>query len=568
MSQTQEQRTLHLALRRRQAALEATGKATRRTFGLGKAVGLGGSIGAVWMLMISNPAMAGVVGAIALVNYALAALRETEKTGEWRPLLGHKSFSSLAMRLDKESNYPNPTKTVEDDALYLEDRELGEWLLLRTAMEPCIRFLELYPEDHRDEVLDLAAIEAYRQYGYMFRSEPDTRHQMKAESVGQYAFAAVRAQADFLLDSPAILPSPTESAADSDGVRGDTRLGAVKVASVEAQPNNAASFNKKDIATSLAVNLQSMLIVGQPGAGKGFLVAHSLREVKRLHPDVQIWAIDPKGAASEAWRWTPCDRYLPLKLNPFATTEEMIDAVQKCSDLIRAFVALGDVPKLLIFDEALAMREKAPRWFKECMTGFNALCSMGREKRQYGWLVSQSPNAEDFGISGAMRNVYRRVLVLSRSNLGLLDNGSTFFSGKPSDELLMQTGRAYYDSIDGRWAVVPEWTQPTAAVKSVSKPTPEPRPPGNSRRLMLERSLQLESSEASTDEEPEDTKGKMKRPELSRTELGLTITELSEWMEQNPETEHQAIYQKWKSRKHGFSRPEIRFLLKIIQDLG
>ena len=70
------------------------------------------------------------------------------------------------------------------------------------------------------------------------------------------------------------------------------------------------------------------------------------------------------------------------------------------------------------------------------------------------------------------------------------------------------------------------------------------------------------------DDEPEDTKGKAKRPELSRTELGLTITELSEWMEQNPETKQDDVYQKWKSRKHGFSRPEIRFLLKVIQDLG
>jgi hypothetical protein len=258
MPQTNEQRTLHLALRRRQATLEATGKATRKTFGLGKAVGLGGSIGAVWMLMISNPAMAGIVGAIALVNYALAAMKETEKTGEWRPLLGHKSFSSLAMGLDKESTYPNPTQTVEDDALYLEDRDLGEWLLLRTAMEPCIRFLELYSEEHRDEVMDLAAIEAYRQYGYMFRSEPDTRHQMKAESVGQYAFAAVRAQDDFLLDGP------TETAS-SDGIGMNTRLGAVEIPSEpDEEPEQAEPERKPAVPAPAIAPPQPITVADAP----------------------------------------------------------------------------------------------------------------------------------------------------------------------------------------------------------------------------------------------------------------------------------------------------------------
>lgn len=316
--------------------------------------------------------------------------------------------------------------------------------------------------------------------------------------------------------APSQVMNPDRAAAlpESQAVGNATRLGAVEVPTVEPEPKarllqqlqehamQAESVKTaKNIATSIATDLQSMLIVGQPGAGKGMLVAHAIREVKRLHPDVQIWAIDPKGAESESWRWAPCDRYLPLKLNPFATTKEMIDAVRDCSDLIRAFVALGNVPKLLIFDESLAMKEKSPKWFNDCMKGFNAMCSMGRESRMYGWLVSQSPNADDFGISGAMRNVYRRVLVLSRSNLGLLDNGSTFFSGKPSDELLMQTGRVYYDSIDGRWAAVPQWSEATAPVKPVANPTPEPRPAGESRRLMLERSLQLEHSPTSTDDD-------------------------------------------------------------------
>jgi hypothetical protein len=570
MHDTDEQKRLNIALRRRQGQLEAIAKGNRKTLSLGKGIGLGGGLGAVWMLLIANPAVGAVVGAIALINYAAAALRESEKTGEYRPLLGRKSLSSLAMGLDRQSSIQPPSVTIEDDALYLEDRDLGEWLLLRTAMPQCIQFLSQCPEENRDEALDLAATEAYRTYGYMFRGEPDTRHQMKHEQVGQYAFVAVRQQSGHLLDA-----APVTTGNDSIGM--NTQLGAIAIpATVQSESTvepekarmlqqlaehaNQAKTQRKDIATSIATNLQSMLIVGQPGAGKGFLVAYAIREVKRLHPDVQIWVIDPKGAESEAWRWKPCDRYLPLKLNPFATTEEMIDAVQACSDLIRAFVSLGDVPKLLIFDEALAMREKAPKWFKECMTGFNALCSMGREKRQYGWLVSQSPNAEDFGISGAMRNVYRRVLVLSRSNLGLLDNGSTFFSGKPSDELLMETGRVYYDSIDGRWAVVPEWSQPTLPVQPVPHPTPEPRPAGDSRRTMLERSLQLETQK----EEEDDTT--VEKPDLPDREIFRLAIELEEWISQHPEAERKKWYGNFNANRKGLSRPQFRYLLTLTED--
>jgi len=309
---------------------------------------------------------------------------------------------------------------------------------------------------------------------------------------------------DFVNEPQVTLAPQTLPIATSSPIGATTKLGAVTVDSSEVSDSNATqqtrtvhnvpSSEPTDIAESLAVNLQSTLIVGQPGSGKGVCIAMATRAVKRLHPDVAIWAIDPKADPSEAWYWEDVDHYLPVRIDPFTNAESMIEIMTAIDDFIQKFQE-SDGAKLLIFDEALAVKEKTGRWFKGLMAGFNALCSMGRSRRQYGWLVSQSPNTDDFGISGGVRNVYRRILLISKDNLGLLDNGSTYFSGKPSTENLKQTGRAYFDSIINGWGSVPFYSIPDSKpVISVELPQREPIHSGESQRLKLESMLQLEST--------------------------------------------------------------------------
>ncbi|KAM3091852.1 hypothetical protein ACKFKG_24265 [Phormidesmis sp. 146-35] len=224
-----------------------------------------------------------------------------------------------------------------------------------------------------------------------------------------------------------------------------------------------SSSESIEIAESLAVNLQSSLIVGPPGAGKGVIVAIASRAVKRLHPDVTIWAIDPKADASEAHYWEAVDHYLPLHIDPFTSAESMVEVMATINCFIQKFQKSKGA-KLLIFDEALAVKEKTGKWFKELMAGFNTLCSMGRSKREYGWLLAQSPDTEAFEIGGGVRNIYRRILLLSQDNLELLDNHSTYFSGKPSPDHLSKTGRVYFDSIVNGWGSVPVYQVPLSPV--------------------------------------------------------------------------------------------------------
>jgi hypothetical protein len=61
-----------------------------------------------------------------------------------------------------------------------------------------------------------------------------------------------------------------------------------------------------------------------------------------------------------------------------------------------------------------------------------------------------------------------------------------------------------------------------------------------------------------------DSKPNIKKPELPRKELMLIAAELAEWIEQTGITDASEVYSKWQSRKHGFSRPEIRYFLTLI----
>jgi hypothetical protein len=211
-----------------------------------------------------------------------------------------------------------------------------------------------------------------------------------------------------------------------------------------------------DIAKGLVNPIKSTLIVGQPGAGKGIAVAWATRNLKAARPDIQIWAIDPKADPSERIYWLACDRVLSRPLPAFASPGE-VDFFTSAVDKFIAEFNKVEGPKLLIFDEALAVKEVAPQWFRGIAAGFNNMCSTGRSRDIFGWMISQTPNASDLGISGGARNVYRRVLLLSANDLGLIHNRSTFFSGQPTDRDLAETGRCAYDSLGNRWGAVPSY---------------------------------------------------------------------------------------------------------------
>jgi hypothetical protein len=265
-------------------------------------------------------------------------------------------------------------------------------------------------------------------------------------------------------------PAIHEPAALAPGHQPITQnIGPMPVTAI-AEPVQSRSDSAIDIAASLAAPLKSSIIVGQPGAGKGLTVAYATRAIKQTRPEISIWVIDPKSDPGEAAYWLAADRVLAEPIPAFPSGEDIEDFQGKVDRFVDEFKAvLG--PKLLIVDEVLAIKELMPQWFKGFSVACNHLASTGRSRAVYVWLISQSPNASDFGISGGARNVFRRVLLLAADDLGLIANNSTFFSGQPSAALLRQTGRVAFDSLGGKWAAVPRYTDLADSAFSMTLPT-------------------------------------------------------------------------------------------------
>lgn len=288
--------------------------------------------------------------------------------------------------------------------------------------------------------------------------------------------------------------------------------------------------------TTLANPLKSSLIVGQPGSGKGLLVAAGISIIRKNHPNVSIWAIPVKDDPSEAPRWSGCHRVHSTPLESFSDPSHIKEWCESVDDFLAEF-ASHPTPKLLILDEALAVKEMTGSWFKGLMANLNHLASTGRSRGIYAWLCSQTPNASDFGISGGARNVFRRILLVSRDDTGLLLNQTTF-STPPNNpqKLLAKTGRMIFDSIrplTEQWAVLP-----VIEVMDSPPPTPAFQIQGSIHEH-LERSLQTTSPTPKHD------------PDL---------VDLSDYLTKNPEKSFRQIVQCW-GRHHGKNSEDCRRLL-------
>ncbi|MBD1857717.1 MULTISPECIES: ATP-binding protein [Leptolyngbya] len=481
-------------------------KTSKIDAGVGKVSGLAGIAGGGALLILSNP-LGSLIVAGGAIAYSMAVFAQWLQTGKVQIMpLSSKTQAERDVELSSSTETGNAydvaaiqgqRDSIREDAAYLSDREKVEYELLHFSPEGLLSAMNYVHPTQR-----------WACYQFLIDA-------FLAGTIQSY-FANPQALRD-VLGNPAIytshLPEASkrfpqyglQSAGAIDGheartsfqtpqIGSNTRLNAVEVQSspmIQSVASTAQKQGAEDIAKSLAEHLQSTLIVGQPGAGKGLTIAYATRWIKQLHPDCQIWAIDPKSDPAEADYWKMCDRLLQCPIRPFTPAEDM-EAIQDAIDTFIAEFQNSHAPmKLLIFDEALAVKEKTGQWFKGLMAGFNALSSMGRSSKQYGWLVSQSPNTSDFGISGGTRNVYRRVLLLAKSNQGLIANRSTFFSGEPTQSQLNETGRVYFDSITNSWGITPVYHDLVRDVPANSEPKIEPK----SRRISLESLMQSTEAE-------------------------------------------------------------------------
>lgn len=215
---------------------------------------------------------------------------------------------------------------------------------------------------------------------------------------------------------------------------------------------------------NLVAPLKSTLIVGQPGAGKGLLMYEALLTLKKSRPNLKIFGIPVKNDPDEIEsRWGICDRLYVDPLPSFGDTEDWIAGAE---EFVQEF---ADQPgeKLLVIDEALALKERTKAFWKGFVSSANHLASTGRSIGCYVWIASQTPNAGDLGVSGGARNVFRRILVVHFEDVGVLQNRTTFATYPTDSELrrlFKKSPRIVYDSLGDKWEPLGEISDPSQGI--------------------------------------------------------------------------------------------------------
>lgn len=260
---------------------------------------------------------------------------------------------------------------------------------------------------------------------------------------------------DFLeAQSPAILP-PTPQVRIQAVSKTETKIS-------NYTPPNQQEF---DVIGRMVKDLTNHLILGVPGSGKGILISNALDAIKRQHPNLTIFYVDPKGDEKETGyfygRVDVLKRAKIIDMPP----EDAVAWIQNCIEEFQSIQ--GD--KLLVLDEGTAVTSKfkntkgALPWLKDKIVSY---CSCGDSAGLRVWIVVQNAHTDDLGINGGLRSQLVPIAIINPKNIAAYSAvvATTLI---PSDKKLesMQimeiakkspVARAIYHGGINKWLPMPE----------------------------------------------------------------------------------------------------------------
>ena len=317
-----------------------------------------------------------------------------------------------------------------------------------------------------------------------------------------------------------------------------------------------------DIALQMAQVPKSTIVAASPRVGKGVVVTMAIGHLTSLHPDLEIWLLDPKDEPTERHYWALIDpdKRCHFDLRPFdLNIEEAIILFEKF--LIR-FNQSSSHRKLLIIDEFVMLNQKCAGSFMNRVKDFIVgICSSGETSPDQGigrfvWVITQSPYVTDIGFkTKAALTTFQRVFLLNMASLQLYSlaaSASFVPSGleKEVEALLEITGRAFYYSRTNSWHPVPSYELPNVTATL-------PKPSTDDIEI-----IQPEKTHEST-VEPENKALKISDDlaEPLKT-IWLFCKERSDWVTAKE------MYQASKSALKGKSVKQIRQLFGLLADSG
>jgi hypothetical protein len=393
-----------------------------------------------------------------------------------------------------------------------------------------------------------------------------------------------------------VLPEADETVIDVQGITtieseiAETQS-RVKVIQPPAVEPNGTTLTTKSLLDVIAENPKSSFFSAPARTGKGVTIAACIRLVQArvkagTLSKVTFWAMTPKQDPKENWYWETCDKFF----NPDIENGDRPIAARAIYDFIKAFTALPRTPQsptILIVDEltrlvgllkGIKMEAVDPELFAGDPKTFGDWlvdkliysASMSQSVGFYVWVATPSSAVGNRGFTKGDIDSLNIYTLATQDNLKFADGGSAAFSAPKIDAHHPVFARSYgagYCHQNKRWYHVPDLTPQIVGRASC---------PVRLHNLWTTTPMQAEGAPVvmtiAQDQAAEnigDSKAAAQRPNMSRTELSLAIAELSEWMDGTGKADVSDIYSSWKGgkKKHGFTRPEIRFLLTAIAQL-
>ena len=245
---------------------------------------------------------------------------------------------------------------------------------------------------------------------------------------------------------------------------------------VQATVDSPSPFQKAsstgDIALQMAQIPKSTIIAASPRVGKGVVVAQAIANLKRLHPGLEVWLIDPKNEPGEQHYWAgiDSDKRCHCDLRDFDV--DVDSAIDFFSAHLKNFNRSSSPSKLLIIDEFVTLSQKCSGKFANQLKDFIVgICSSGEMSPDKGlgrfiWAITQSPYVSDLGFrTKAALSTFQRVLLLNKSSLHLYPLAvSASFVPPGADSklsrLLEKDERIYYYSRTDSWHPIPIYNLP------------------------------------------------------------------------------------------------------------
>jgi hypothetical protein len=391
-----------------------------------------------------------------------------------------------------------------------------------------------------------------------------------------------------------VLPEANEAVIDVQGVatlEPEITEPQSQIGVIQASTTEQTSTTTKSLLDVVAENPKSSFFSAPARTGKGITITACIRLVQArvkagTLSKVTFWAMTPKQDPKENWYWETCDKFF----NPDIENGDRAIAARAVYDFIKAFTTLPRTPQsptILVVDEltrlvgllkGIKMETVDPELFAGDTKTFGDWlvdkliysASMSQSVGFYVWVATPSSAVGNRGFTKGDIDSLNLYTLATQDNLKFADGGSAAFSAPKIDAHHPVFARGYgvgYCHQNKRWYHVPDLTPQIAGRASG---------PVRLHNLWSAGAVQVESSPVAMaiaqDQAAEnigDSKAAAQRPNIPRTELSLAIAELSEWLDSTGKSDVSDIYSSWKGgkKKHGFTRPEIRFLLTTVAQL-